>query len=131
MSSGAHPYLEVGKLVAWHASLDEALGEAAASKKRVLVIHGRATCGGTRALVEKTIAKEEIAEFLNAHFVGMAGDADHPDPALAEIISRLPRQAPTPLCIYLDPDRRVVHSTAGGRPPAVFLNDLTDAMMKK
>lgn len=129
-SGGAHPYLEVGSLVAWHTRLEEAAALAASTHRRVLVIHGRATCGGTRALVEKTIAKEEIAEFLNAHFVGLASDADAPEEAVAALIARLPRQSPTPLCIYLDPDGRVVHSTAGGRPPAVFLNDLTDAMMK-
>src|SRR4051812_28942531 len=124
MADGYHPYFEVGKLVRWERRLDEALAAAGAANKRVLLVHGRATCGGTRAMVEKTIAKEEIAEFLNDHFVGLATDADAPDPAIVELLARLPRQAPTPVCVYLAPDGRVVHSTAGGRPPAVFLNDL-------
>ena len=131
MAAGDHPYLDVGRLVRWQRSVDEALAAARDAGKRVLLVHGRATCGGTRALVEKTIAKEEIADFLNEHFIGLAGDADAPEPALTELIARVPRQAPTPLCIYLAPDGRIVHSTAGGRPPAVFLNDMTDAMMKK
>ena len=135
-SSNYHPYLEVGTLVSWAQRLDEALEQARAESKRVLVVHGRATCGGTRALVEKTIAKEEIADFLNGHFVGLATDGDAPAPEITRLIATLPRQAPTPVCIYLDAkgppgsDPRVVHSTAGGRPPAVFLNDMMDGMRK-
>ena len=131
MGDGHHPYLQVGKLVAWLDALPAACAAARESGRRVLLVHGRATCGGTRALVEKTIAKEEIAEFLNRHFVAVASDADHPSAEVEALLAQLPRREPTPVCAYLGADGRLLHSTAGGRPPAVFLNDLTDATRKK
>ena len=131
MGDGAHPYLPVGRLIHWHDRLDEALAEARASNRRVLLVHGRATCGGTRALVEKTLAKEEIAEFLNGHFVALAGDADHPAAGLEAIVAGLARREPTPLCVYLGADGAVLSATAGGRPPAVLLNDMLDASTRK
>src|SRR5258706_11102085 len=122
MGDGLHPYLPVGKLIHWQEGLDEALAAARASQRRVLLVYGRATCGGTRALVEKTVAKEEIAEFLNHHFVALAGDADAPAPEVAAVIGRVARREPTPGCVYLDAEGQVVPSTAGGRPPAGVLH---------
>ena len=40
-------------------------------------------------------------------------------------------KAPTPLIIYVAVDGRVMGSTAGGRPPAVLLNDMLGATSKK
>jgi hypothetical protein len=131
MGDGRHPYFPVGKLVPWEDRLAPALAAARASGRSVLLIHGRQTCGGTRALCEKTIAKQEIAEFLNQHFVALASDADHPDPQVAALVAALPRREPTPVVAYLDAAGAAVHSTAGGRPPAVFLSDMTDALGRR
>ncbi len=124
-----HPWFNDRARVPWHARLADA--RAAADGKRVFVLVGRASCGGSRALVERTITKDEIAEFLNGHFVAVAADADAPDPDLAALLPSLPRREPTPLCLYLAPDGRLLLSTAGGRPAAVFLNDLVEASSKK
>jgi hypothetical protein len=73
------------------------------------------------------MAKEEIHEYLDAHYLCVAGDADAPEPAVAELVARMPQQARTPLCLYLSAENQLMHSTAGGRPPAVFLSDLLEA----
>ena len=123
--AGPHPHF-VSPL-AWHASLAEGLVAARESKRAVLLVVGRQSCGGTRALVERTIAKEEIHEYLDAHYVCVAGDADSPEPAVAELVARMPQHDRTPLCLYLSPEKELMHSTSGGRPPAVFLSDLLEA----
>jgi hypothetical protein len=126
---GGHPYFT--SPVEWHVRLDEALAEAKASGKRVFLQFGRLTCSGTRALVERTLAKDEVAEYLAQHFVALASDADHAEPRVAELVAGLPRTGPTPVCAYLDAEGRVLHSTAGGRPPAVLLNDMLTAVSKR
>ena len=123
--AGRHPHFV--SPVAWHASLAEGLVAARESKRAVLLVVGRQSCGGTRALVERTIAKEEIHEYLDAHYVCVAGDADSPEPAVAELVARMPQHDRTPLCLYLSAEQELMHSTSGGRPPAVFLSDLLEA----
>lgn len=123
--AGRHPHF-VSPLV-WHASLAEGLVEARESNRAVLLVVGRQSCGGSRALMERTIAKEEIYEYLDSHYVGVAGDADSPEPAVAALVARMPQHDRTPLCLYLSADGELMHSTSGGRPPAVFLSDLLEA----
>jgi uncharacterized protein YyaL (SSP411 family) len=125
MAEGRHPHFV--SPVFWHASLAEGLAAAQESKRAVLVVVGRQSCGGSRALVEKTIAKEEINEYLDAHYVCVAGDADSPEPAVAALVARMAQHDRTPLCLYLSPEGALTHSTSGGRPPAVFLSDLLEA----
>ena len=123
--AGRHPHFV--SPVAWHASLAEGLVAARESQRAVLLVVGRQSCGGTRALVERTIAKEEIHEYLDAHYVCVSGDADSPEPAVAELVARMPQHDRTPLCLYLSGQNELMHSTSGGRPPAVFLSDLLEA----
>src|ERR1700761_5796891 len=111
-----HPWFT--SALPWHAQLDEALAEASADKKKLLLVFGRAQCAGTRALVERTLAKEEIEEYTRQHFTLLAVDDDGAEPRLAEILAKLPVRAPTPLIAYLSADARLLGSTAGGRPPA-------------
>jgi hypothetical protein len=126
-----HPHFR--SPIDWHGTIAEARQVAEREGKRVFVQVGRGACGGSRALVEKTVAKEEIAEFLQAHFVCAAVDGDaegYGDEAAAALVAGLPRREPTPLCIYLGADGRLLHATAGGRPAAVFLTDLVEASRK-
>jgi hypothetical protein len=123
-----HPWFS--SALQWHTNLDEAT----AAQKRLMLVIGRATCGGTRALVERTLAKEEIEEFTRDKFTLVAADADAPElcgPRVREIFDALPVKAPTPVIVYLTVDGRVLSSTAGGRPPAVLLNDMLGATTKK
>ena len=133
-----HPYFDDHRSIEWHLSLDDGRRASSASGKRIFVQVGQKSCGGTRALIEKTIWKDEIAEYVNAHFESVAIDLDALDAAASaapgevnELLSRLPKRAPTPLCVYLATDGRILHSTAGGRPAAVFLQDLVQAIGKK
>jgi hypothetical protein len=68
--------------VFWHDALAEGLVAPAESSRAVLLVVGRQSCGGSRALVEKTIGKEEIQEYLDGHSM-RGGDADTPEPAVA------------------------------------------------
>ncbi|MDB4970322.1 MAG: Thioredoxin-like [Myxococcales bacterium] len=124
-----HPWFTSG--LDWHKGLDEALAEAQAAGKRLMLVVGRATCSGTRGLVERTLAKEEIEEFTREKFVVVAADLDALEPRAAELVAGLAVKAPTPLIVYVAVDGRVMGSTAGGRPPAVLLNDMLGATAKK
>ena len=124
-AAGRHPHFV--SPVFWHASLAEGLVTAGESKRAVLLIVGRQSCGGSRALVEKTIAKEEIHEYVDSHYVCVACDADAPEPAVAALVARMAQHDRTPLCLYLSAEGELMHSTSGGRPPAVFLSDLLEA----
>ena len=123
--AGGHPHFV--SPIFWHGSLAEGLVAARESKRAVLLVVGRQSCGGSRALVEKTIAKEEIYEDLDSHYVCVAGDADSPEPAVVALVARMAQHDRTPLCLYLTADGELMHSTSGGRPPAVFLSDLLEA----
>src|SRR4051812_9653367 len=115
-----HPYFTSG--LAWQVALAEALAEAKTRGVRVFVAHGHRFCSGTRALVERTLAKEEVEEMAARHFVALASDSENLQPEIAAILEKLPKREPTPVCVYLDTDGKVLLSTAGGRPPAVLLN---------
>src|SRR5262245_1013952 len=124
-AAGRHPHF--ASPLFWHASLAEGLATARESGRAVLLVVGRQACGGSRALVEKTSAKEEIHEYVDAHYVCVAGDADAPEPAVAAFVAQIAQRDRTPLCLYLSAEGELMHSTSGGRPPAVFLSDLLEA----
>src|SRR5262245_14085253 len=128
-----HPWFTSG--LGWHTSLDAALADATAAKKRLMMVVGRATCAGTRALVERTLAKEELEQFTREKFALVAADYDALEPRAREIVDGLTVKAPTPLIVYIAPNDEkgghVVGATAGGRPPAVLLNDMLGATTRK
>jgi hypothetical protein len=127
---GRHLHFDDRRAVTWHHALGPALEAAAQAGKCVLVQLGRADCGGSRALIERVLPKEEITEALNTGFICVCADITNLEPLIAERLATLPRREPTPVCMFLDSSGRVVHSTIGGRPPAVFLRDLTEAEAK-
>jgi thioredoxin family protein len=124
-AAGGHPHFV--SPVFWHARLAEGLNAARESGRAVLLVVGRQSCGGSRALVERTIAKEEIHDYLDAHYVCVAADADSPEPAVTALVARMAQHDRTPLCLYLSAEGALMHSTSGGRPPAVFMSDLLEA----
>jgi hypothetical protein len=124
-----HPWFT--SALVWQTRLDDAIVEATAAGKRLMLVVGRATCGGTRALVERTLAKEELEQFTREKLTLVAADADALEPRAREIVDALPVKAPTPLIVYLTVEGRVLSSTAGGRPPAVLLNDMLGATTRK
>ena len=125
----AHPWFS--SALDWHAHLDDALAYAGGAGKRLMLVVGRATCAGTRALVERTLAKEELEEFVREKFALVVADADALEPRVRELFDTLGTKAPTPVIVYLAADARVLASTAGGRPPAVLLNDMLNATTRK
>lgn len=123
----AHPWFT--SALHFHQHLDEALAAAQASGRRLLVVVG--ACDGTRALVERTLAKEELEQFTREKFVLLAAAEGALEPRLGELVAGLAVRAPTPLVLYLTTDGRLLASTAGGRPPAVLLNDMLGAVAKR
>lgn len=126
-----HPFFDDKRNVVWYEHLADATAAARDAGKRVFLLAGGPRCAGTRALVERSVSKEEIADYLNAHFVAVAVDPAAAEPDVAALLQSLPRREPTPLCVYLTAEGRVVHGTAGGRPPAVLLTDMLEAMNRK
>jgi hypothetical protein len=126
---GRHPHFMSPQL--WFRSLDDALAAAKAGNKSVLVQVGRQSCGGCRNMVEKVVAKEEIREFLDGHYVCLAADADAPEPAVAALLDQVPVKERTPFCLYVGAEGRLLHATTGGRPAAVFLTDLIEAVARR
>ena len=124
-----HPYFTSG--LEWSLSLAEAKSLAQTDHRKIFVAHGQRFCGGTRALVERTLQKEEVAEMMAKHFVAVASDAEALDPEIDSLLQALPKRDPTPVCIYLDAEGKLLSSTAGGRPPAVLLNDMLGAISKR
>jgi uncharacterized protein YyaL (SSP411 family) len=124
-----HPWFT--SALPWHTTLDDAIADAQTSGRRLMLVVGRATCNGTRALVERTLAKEEIEQFTREKFALVAVDADALEPRVRELYAAAPVKQPTPVIIYLTVDGKNVGSTAGGRPPAVLLNDMLGATTRK
>jgi hypothetical protein len=120
-----HPFFTSG--LDWQPSLADALGR----DKKIFLVHGHRFCSGTRALVERTLAKEEVEEMVAKHFLAVASDSEAVTPEVAALLPQVPKREPTPLCIYLDSDGKLLLSTAGGRPAAVLLNDMLVAISKK
>jgi hypothetical protein len=123
----AHP--DFTSPLRWEVRLADAITVARESHRSVLVVHGSATCAGTRLMVERTMAKEEIVEFVDAWLVPLASRAESTEPEVEALLATLPRRAPTPVLLYLavdDDGTRLVHSTVNGRAPAVLLNDMLD-----
>lgn len=129
--SDPHPYFDDRGALPWHHRFADAVAEAAASGRRLFVLSSSRDCGGSRALVEKTIPKDEIADYIRQHFVALAVEPGALEPELAGLVSALPRRTATPLCLYLALPPRLVYSTVGGRPAAVFLQDLVEATARK
>lgn len=125
---GSHMHFDDRAAVKWQRALAPALAEASRDHKMVFVQVGKQECGGSRSLIERVLPKEEITEALRESFVCVCSEVASLEPAIAERLALLPRHEPTPVCMYLDGEGRVVHSTVGGRPPAVFLRDMTEAL---
>lgn len=129
-----HPFFDDRAAVSWHYTLAEGAAAAAANGQRIWIAVTHPDCGGSRALIERVLPKEEISEELRAGFACVCADARDPEPAVAALLSQAPRREPTPVSLYAAAEEggpRLVHSTAGGRPAAVFLCDLTDARTRR
>ncbi|MFO0574492.1 MAG: thioredoxin family protein [Polyangia bacterium] len=147
-SPSRHPFFDDRAAVPWHHSLESGAAAARATGQRLWIAVTSPDCGGSRALIERVLPKEEISAELRDGFVCVSIDGRAPEPAVQALLAQAPRRSPTPVCLYaaLAPgpasetsadgnggsgagagSLRLVYSTAGGRPAAVFLCDLTEA----
>src|SRR5690242_4980789 len=102
-SAGRHPYFDDRGAAPWFVSIEAGLLAARGAARRVLLVVSRPDCGGSRALIERVMPKEEIAEALQESFVCISADARAPEPAVAKLLAQLAKTEPTPVSIYLDP----------------------------
>jgi hypothetical protein len=129
-----HPYFDDRASVSWHRTLAEGAAAARASGQRLFIAVTHPDCGGSRALLERVLPKEEISEELRAGFACVCADARDPEPEVAALLAKAAKREPTPVCLYAVAEEggpRLVLSTAGGRPAAVFLCDLTEARTRR
>jgi len=115
----------------WQTRLADAVAAARADGRVIVVVHGATTCNGTRLMVERTMAKEELVELVEAQLVPLASRAEATEPEIEALLAGLPRRAPSPVLLYLAAEEggpRLVHATVNGRAPAVLLNDMLDAV---
>ncbi len=124
-----HPHFTSG--LRWTTSFSEALSEAQSNHRAVFLVYGAADCQGTRGLIERTLSKEEVSEMVTARFVCLAAAPVDPPPEVSALVASLARNTPTPLCLYLDANGKLLHSTAGGRPAAVLINDMLESLSKQ
>ena len=126
-----HLYFDDRSAVSWQRDLQQAASLALADNKRLLIVVTHPDCGGSRALLERVFPKEEITEELRAGFVCVCSDTGSLEDDVRARMQQAPRHEPTPLCLYTDGEGRLLHSTVGGRPAAVFLRDLTEAHARR
>jgi hypothetical protein len=132
--SPRHPYFDDRAAVKWQRSLADGIAAAKQSGLRLLIVITSPECGGSRALLERVFPKEEITEELRRGFVCVCADLRSLESGVATLLAAAPKHEPTPVCLYVAPEEsgpRLLLSTAGGRPPAVFIRDLTDAHARR
>ena len=75
-----HPHFDDRGTLDWHVHWDDALAAARREGKLVFIEMGREACGNCRTLVQSIVPRPRVAELLKKHFVGLASDADDPEP---------------------------------------------------
>lgn len=120
--ASSHPHFD-DKGLRWHTRLDDALAEAKASGKHVLVEYGRQACGNCRVLVEAVLPA--VKAEVERSFVLLATDCDQPEPAVRAIGAKhMSHARALPFVLYLRADGTFVHGTQGGRTKDALVHDL-------
>jgi thioredoxin-related protein len=122
--ASTHPHFD-DKGLKWHTKLADALAEAKATDKHVLIEYGRAACSACRALVQNVMPSPQIRAELEKSFVLLATDCDHPEPEVRQLGAKnMPHARALPFVMYLRSDGTFVFGTQGGRDPHGFAHDL-------
>lgn len=122
--ASTHPHFD-DKGLKWHTKLADALAEAKASGKHVLIEYGRAACGNCRALVQNVMPHPAIRAELEKNFVLLATDCDAPEPEVRALGAKHMSHARSlPFVLYLRNDGSWVMGTQGARSPHDFAHDL-------
>lgn len=122
--ASTHPHFD-DKGLKWHTKLADALAEAKASNKHVLIEYGRAACSQCRTLVQNVMPHPQIRAELEKHFVLLATDCDKPEDEVRQIGAKHMSHARSlPFVMYLRNDGTFVHGTQGGRDPHTFAHDI-------
>ncbi len=122
--ASTHPHFD-DKGLKWHTKLSDALAEAKASGKHVLIEYGRAACGNCRTLVQNVMPHPAIRAELDKNFVLLATDCDAPEPDVRAIGAKHMSHARSlPFVMYLRNDGEFVFGTQGARDAHGFAHDL-------
>ena len=105
------PYLEqhAHNPVNWYAWGDEPFAEAARTKRPVLLSIGYSTCHWCHVMEEESFEDEEIAAYLNAHYVAIKVDREERpdlDAIYMAAVETLTGRGGWPMTVWLSADRR-------------------------
>lgn len=117
----AHPYFDDRGTLDWYTTLDEAKAAARASGKRIFVEFGRELCGQCRSLVQAVLPRPDVGPLLAEHFVGLAAEADEPEPEVEELAMRLEDAMMLPFVFFLDADGGFLDGYSGVVTPPYLL----------
>jgi len=95
--------------VNWYPWGDEAFEKARAEKKPILLSVGYSTCHWCHVMERESFEDEEIAEFLNRHYVAVKVDREHRpdvDAIYMAAVQSLTGGGGWPMTVWLTPDRR-------------------------
>ena len=126
-----HPHFDDRGTLDWHVRWDDALAAARREGKLVFIEMGRELCGNCRALVQSVVPRPRIAELLRKHFVGLAADADDPEPQVLDLgMQHLADATMLPFVLFTDADGNYLGGGHGAVDPGRFeqaLEQLTRA----
>jgi uncharacterized protein YyaL (SSP411 family) len=95
--------------VDWHAWGDEAFARAAAENKPIFLSIGYSTCHWCHVMERESFENDEVAGFLNAHFISIKVDREERpdvDKIYMTFVQATSGQGGWPLNVFLTPDRK-------------------------
>lgn len=106
-----------GGVVFREGTLDEMVAEAAAADKYLFVELFATWCGPCRVM-ERTLATDEVGEFMNPRFVSVRYDVDK---ATGSLLARTNGVRSIPTCLVIDGKGEVVGRIVGSSSPERFI----------
>ena len=109
-----------GGVVFHEGTLKEAIAEAAATDKYLFVELFATWCGPCRVM-ERTLATDEVGEFMNPRFVSVRYDVDK---ATGSLLARANGVRSIPTCLVLNGKGEVVGQIVGSSSPDRFISSM-------
>ena len=122
--SRPHPHFDDRGALAWHTRWRDALAQARAEKKVLMVEFGRELCGQCRSFVQTVVPRPEVAALLQERFVALAADADDTEDEVFELASHLPDATMLPFVMFADAEGRFLEGSSGVVDPRRFVETL-------
>ncbi len=107
--------------IAWQPFYDEALKQAQAEHKKVLVFMSQPGCGTCEYMKENVFSDGEVKAYITAHFIPLQLNVHHDD------VPEHLRERVTPVFHFLDASGKDIHpKLIGGKTAPFFLKLLNE-----